>query len=122
MTAKSVGMINTVFTLADTISCYMTKDLMALAYMINTHEGNQHSKELTTYEYSPGTITFKAKLICNDILRFDEKFTSVQSYLYDMISILFYILTLNYSKMKNGDITITSGRKIFLPTIFIISS
>jgi hypothetical protein len=106
MTAKSVGMANKLFTLSDTLTSYLTKDLIPLAYIKNAHEGNEHTKENVSYDYSDSKITIKAKLIRNDVLRFDEIIMSGNC-IYDMMSIVCYARTLNYSSMKKGDKTTT---------------
>ncbi len=106
MTAKSVGMANKVFTLSDTLICYMTNDLIPLAYIKNAHEGDEHSIENVSYDYSSFPVNIKAKLIRNGKLRFDEAITS-ESCIYDMMSIVYYARTLDYSSMKKGDKTTT---------------
>jgi len=102
MIAKSIGVADKFFTLSDTLTCYMTNDLIPLAYIKNAHEGSEHSKENVTYDYSGSKVTVKAKLIRNDKLRFDETITS-DNCMYDMMSIVFYARTLNYSSLKKGD-------------------
>lgn len=103
MTAQSIGIANKIFTLSDTISCYMTKDLIPLAYVKNAHEGDDFTKENVSYDYSSSSqITIKAKLIRNEKLRFDENITS-DACIYDMMSIVYYARTLDYSAMKKND-------------------
>jgi len=102
MTAKSTGMANKLFTLSDTLICYLTKGLIPLVYIKNAHEGSEHSKENVIYDYSQSKVTIKAKLIRNNKLRFDETITS-DNCIYDMMSIVFYARTLDYSSMKKGD-------------------
>ena len=99
--AKSNGVINKIFTLSDTLTCYMSKDLIPLAYMKNAHEGAEHTKENTTYSYKESEVTIKTKLTRNDKLRFDETlYTS--SCIYDMMSVIYYARTLDFTKMHKG--------------------
>lgn len=102
MIARSVGMANKLFSLSDTLECYMTKDLVPLAYIKNAHEGKEYSKENVSYDYSSSGVTLKAKLIRNDKLRFDEIIHS-ENCIYDMMSIVYYSRALSYSSMKKGD-------------------
>lgn len=63
--AQSVGMAAKLFSLSDTLKCYMTKKLVPLAYIKSAHEGNEYSKEHVSYDYSSSGVTIKAKLIRN---------------------------------------------------------
>ncbi|GAB6013058.1 DUF3108 domain-containing protein [Viscerimonas tarda] len=101
MTARSVGLANKIFPLSDTLTCYMTPDLRPLAYIKHAHEGDEHSFESVSYDYATSPITIKAKLIRNNRLRFDET-TMSESCIYDMMSIVYYARTLDYSAMRKG--------------------
>ncbi|WP_165021165.1 MULTISPECIES: DUF3108 domain-containing protein [unclassified Dysgonomonas] len=101
--AESTGAAKSVFTLNDTLSSYMTKDLIPLAFTKDAHEGKEYTKENITYTYGKGgNVTIRTKRVKNGEPRFDETLSSPNC-VYDMISVVFYARTLDYSKMKQGD-------------------
>lgn len=108
------GVANKLFSLSDTLSCVMTKELVPLAYQKNAHESGDHTIEKATYSYANNKITIKTNRIRNDELRFDEELTS-GSCIYDMLSVVYYARTLDYSTMMKGDkvsISFLSGKRI----------
>lgn len=118
LSAVSTGMASKVFTINDTLSCYTTKDLVPLAFHKNAKEGKDHTVENMTYTYKPGgEIEVHTKRVKNGEERFDEviKYTSC---VYDMVSVVFYARTLDFSKMKVGDETrvdfISGKRKTYM--------
>lgn len=103
MTAKSSGMVNKVFSINDTLSAYATKDLIPLAYHKNAEEGGDHTIENMTYTYgASGEVSVHTKRTKNGEEKFDEVIKS-NSCVYDLISVVFYARTLDYSTMKKGD-------------------
>lgn len=103
MTAYSTGIASQIFELSDTLSCYLTKDMKPLYYTKNAHEGNEHTIEAINYNYTDGTVNIKSKRIKNSILRFDENLTS-QTIIYDMMSIIYYVRTLDYDILKEAKV------------------
>jgi hypothetical protein len=111
--AKSSGVVKKFFSLSDTISSYVAKDIVPLAYMKDAHESGDHITERATYTYSPDGIKLRNINVRNGGLRYDTTLIS-NDCMYDMLSIVYYVRTLNYSTMKKGDnITVSffSGRK-----------
>jgi Protein of unknown function (DUF3108). len=100
--AQSTGTVRKFFNLKDTLSCYMTKDLIPLAFIKDAFEGSDYTQETATYTYVNDRVDISTKRIRNGTLRFDEKLTA-ESCIYDMMSVVFYARTLNYSDMKKGD-------------------
>lgn len=110
--AESVGAARKFFKLEDTLVCYTTKDLVPLAFLKKAHEGDEHTQEEVSYDYNGKNVNIKTKRVRNNILRFDETLTA-NSCLYDMVSIVFYARTLDYSNMNPGDVkrvSFLSGR------------
>ncbi|WP_029906915.1 DUF3108 domain-containing protein [Prevotella sp. 10(H)] len=111
--AQSTGTVRKLFSLSDTLSCYMTKDLVPLAYIKNAAEGKDYTKERVKYTYSGDNISINAVRYKNGDFKFDETLTS-QTCMYDMMSVVFYARTLDFSAMKNGQTTkvdFISGKK-----------
>lgn len=118
LSAVSTGMASKVFTINDTLSGYTTKDLVPLAFRKNAKEGKDHTIEDMTYTYNPGgKIGVHTKRVKNGEQRFDEVI-NYTSCVYDMVSVVFYARTLDYSKMKEGDETrvdfISGKRKTYM--------
>lgn len=108
------GVANKLFSLSDTLSCVMTKDLVPLAYYKNAHESGDYTIEKATYSYAGNKIAIKTNRIRNGEFRFDEELSS-ESCIYDMLSVVYYARTLDYSTMMKGDkvsISCLSGKKI----------
>lgn len=112
--AQSSGTARKLFSLDDIFTSYITKDLVPLAYIKNAKEGKDHTEERVIYSYSHDEVILKTKRVKNGTLRFDESITS-KACIYDMMSIVFYARTLNYTNMKKGDtnkVDFISGKKI----------
>jgi len=118
LVAKSSGVVDKMFSLDDVFSSYTKKDLTPLAFLKDAKEGGDHTIENMTYTYnSSGGVTVHTKREKNGELRFDEKINA-NSCVYDMVSVVFYARTLDYSSMKKGDEKrvdfITGKRKAYM--------
>lgn len=114
MIANSTGLAKKIFYLSDTMYCHMTKNLEPLTYTKYAHEGDDHTEEFITYRYEPGKVNVHAKLTRNEKLRHDT-IVSSSGCVYDMMTVVYYARTLDYSHMKKGDETscsIISDKKI----------
>ncbi len=114
MIGNTKGFANKVFSLSDTLSSYTTKNLVPLAYIKNAHESGDHTIEKATYSYKGDKVIINVNRVRNDQLRFDEELTS-DNCIYDMLSVVYYARTLDYSTMRKGDkvsIAFLSGRKM----------
>lgn len=113
--AKSSGAVKAFFSVADTLSSYMGKDLRPLAYTKDAHENSDHTIERASYQYpSSGRVELRGKRIKNNELKFDTLLIS-EVPVYDMISVIFYARTFDYSAMKKGDkmsIAYFTGRRM----------
>ena len=113
LTAKSSGMVDKVFFINDTLSAYYTKQIVPLAFYKNAEEGKNHTIENMTYSYGGGKVNVHTKRVRDGEQKFDEKI-SVNSCVYDMVSVVLYARTLDYSTMKKGDekrVDFISGKK-----------
>ena len=111
--ASTSGLARKIIAMDDTLSSYMTKAIVPLEFVKRAHEGKENTNENVKYTYSNGTVNLNAKRIKNGIQRFDENLTSTTC-VYDMISVIYYARTLDYAKMKKGDvkgIEFISGKK-----------
>jgi hypothetical protein len=111
--AQSTGTVRKIFSLSDTLSCYLTKDLVPLAYIKNAAEGKDYTKEKVTYTYTGDKVSINTIRHKNGDFKFNETLTS-NSCMYDMMSVVYYARTLNYSGMKKGEtvrVDFISGKK-----------
>jgi len=115
LTAKSSGLAKSFFSMSDTLTSYMTKELVPLAYWKDAHEKDDHTIERATYSYSNGRTEVHEVNRKNGRLRYDTIHVS-DGCMYDMLSVVYYARTLDFTDMKKGDvITIPffSGRQKF---------
>ncbi|NDV54127.1 DUF3108 domain-containing protein [Parabacteroides sp. 52] len=112
--AKSGGIAKSFFSMSDTLSSWMTKKLVPLAYAKDAHENGDYTNERAVYTYLPeGGVSLRNINIRNEKLRYDTTLVS-DNCMYDMLSIVYYARTLEYATMKKGDkktVSFFSGRK-----------
>lgn len=114
LAARSTGLIKSFFTVNDTLASITTKDLIPLLYTKDAHEDGDHTIERATYDYSGGSIKLRNINNRNGRLRYDTTFVA-NNCLYDVISIIYYARTLDFSQMKKGDrktVSFFAGRKM----------
>ncbi|MDH6353846.1 hypothetical protein M2132_000163 [Dysgonomonas sp. PH5-45] len=97
----STGFARKIFSLNDTLTSYMSKDLSPLAYYKRAHEDDDFTDERMTYKYSGNTVSITSTRYKNGKLRFTKSFNANQC-TYDMLSVVFYARSLDYSKMAKG--------------------
>ena len=111
--AESTGTIRKLFSLNDTLVGYITKDVVPLAYIKDAHEGKDDTHEYIKYKYNANNdIDVNVKRVKNGTERFNEN-VKVSNCIYDMVSVVMYARTLDYSSMKKGDemaVEFMSGR------------
>lgn len=114
MIAASTGFASKLFSLNDTIVSYLNHDIIPLYYHKKAHEGGDFTDENLTYNYEGDKISAVAKRTKNGDFKFDETLES-EKCIYDMLSVVFYARTLDFDKMKIGDIrniNFISGKKM----------
>lgn len=111
--AKSSGLVKAFFSISDTITSYMSKQLVPLAYMKDAHEDGDYTTERATYTYGPDGVKVRNINIRNGNLRYDTVHAA-KNCMYDMLSIVYYVRALDYSTLKKGDkvsVSFFSGRR-----------
>lgn len=113
MLAASTGSARKIFSLNDTLTSYVSRDIVPLAFEKRAEEGGNYTYEKITYTYQPaGKISVRTLRIKDQKPRFDETLEA-NNCLYDMSSVVFYARTLDYMQMKSGDkktVEFMSGR------------
>lgn len=99
--AESSGTARKLFTLTDTLTGYMTKKLEPLAFVKGAFEGDDLTQEWIDYKYKNDGIDVHTKRIKNGNLKYDKTLVATNC-IYDMISVVYYARTLDYSSMKIG--------------------
>lgn len=112
--AKSSGAVKSFYPVADTLFSRMSYDLLPLSFDKAAHEGKDYSIEHTDYHYSGHEIRIHTSRLRNHKLRFDTTLVA-QEPVYDMLSILYHVRTLDYQELKRtGKVSVLylSGRQI----------
>lgn len=109
------GVANGIYAVHDTLTSYITKDIVPVAYVKNALEGGDFTQEKLFYNYhADGSVKIQAKRHKNGEFRFDEN-VDAKGCIYDLVSIIYYARTLDYSKMNKGEsttINFISGQKL----------
>lgn len=110
--SHSTGLLRKVFKLDDTLSCAVTEGLRPLWYEKRAHEGKDDIWERVDYRYhKDGRIEARSQRIRNGELSYD-KTLPLGAVTYDMMSIVYYVRTLDFSSMPKGasrQVTFLSG-------------
>ncbi|MDD4778174.1 MAG: DUF3108 domain-containing protein [Fermentimonas sp.] len=116
---KTVMMLNTsglagnIYTVNDTLTSYIDKDLRPLLFTKEAFEGSDYSVERQSYTYNGGIISLRSIRSFNGKEVFDEVFTTEEC-AYDYLSVLSLIRNLDFTGKKPGDrkyIQFIAGRK-----------
>lgn len=100
--SHSTGMARKFFVLDDTLSCTLDERLRPIRYDKFAHEGNEHTIEQQTYRYlAGGGVSIWTRRVRNGVERHNTTLTS-SSCTYDMMSVISYAQTLDYSSMQVG--------------------
>lgn len=99
MIAISSGFASKMFSVNDTVTSYMSYDIVPLYFDKKAHEGGDFTDETLTYSYDNGKVTAIANRVKNGNHKFNEKLES-QKCIYDMLSVVFYARTLDFANMK----------------------
>lgn len=108
LTANLTGMAKSIHALSDTLQSYLTPSLVPLAYSKDDHQSEKYYTERATFTYKDGKVIARNISTGNGKLRYDTTHVANRC-TYDMVSIIYYARTLNYSNMKKGDKTTVSG-------------
>lgn len=112
--AATGGLINSIYNVDDTLTAYFDKNLVPLLFTKGATEGKDYTRERQVYKYSNGKTSIRTIRYRNGSLSFDENIISERC-TYDMVSILAFARTLDYSNMKRGENTqvqFITGRRL----------
>lgn len=105
---KTVMMLNTsglagaLYTVQDTLTSYVDKDLRPLLFTKDALEGKDYSVERQSYTYKEDGIDIRTIRHWNGEERFDEVITT-EDCTYDYLSVLSYVRNFDFSSMVPGD-------------------
>lgn len=115
LAARTVSWADRIFKVRDTLSCSIRKNgLLPLRYVKAAHEGKGIVHDTVKYAYdNGGNVT--AQCIHHRTGRDPQHITlHSQGHSLDMLSVFYYIRTIDFSKMKENstsEITVFSGRR-----------
>lgn len=114
LSARTISWADKIFTVRDTLSCSMTRhSLQPLLYRKASHEGDHNGLDVVKYSYADGKshaqcTRYRSGRTTNNIS------LETDGQAYDMLSIFYYLRSLNFKGMKKGatiKTTIFSGKR-----------
>lgn len=113
MLLNTSGLADNIYSVSDTLTSYIDKDMRPLLFTKEAHEGGDYSIERQSYTYDGDKIKIRSLRNFNGEERFDEVFESDKC-TYDYLSVLSMIRNIDFSGMNPGErkfIQFISGRK-----------
>jgi hypothetical protein len=113
MLLNTSGLAGNIYSVSDTLTSYIDKDMRPLLFTKEAHEGGDYSIERQSYTYEGNIIKIRSLRNFNGEERFDEVFESDKC-TYDYLSVLSMIRNIDFSGMKPGErkfIQFISGKK-----------
>lgn len=113
MMLNTSGIAGNFYTVQDTLTSYIDKDLRPLLFTKEALEGKDYTVERQSYTYKEGEINIRAIRHRNGQERFDEVVVTDQC-TYDYLSVLAYVRNLDFTGMRAGDnkyIRFISGKR-----------
>ena len=113
MMLNTSGLADNFYTVQDTMTSYVDKDLRPLLFTKEALEGKDYTVERQTYSYQGNDVSIRTIRHRNGEEKFDEVVVTDQC-TYDYLSIFAYIRNLDFSGMQVGDkkdILFISGKK-----------
>lgn len=102
--ATTGGLVGSLFTIDDTLTSYMDKNLIPQLFVKGADEVGDYTRERHIYSYQNNKTSIRTIRYRNNEFKFDENIVTDRC-TYDMVSILAFARTLDYSNMKKGDNT-----------------
>ena len=102
--AASRGFVGSLFSIDDTLTSYIDKNLVPRLFVKGADEVGDYTRERHIYSYKNGETSIRTIRYRNGEFRFDENIVTKKC-TYDMVSILAFARTLDYSNMQKGDNT-----------------
>ncbi|MDD2797083.1 MAG: DUF3108 domain-containing protein [Bacteroidales bacterium] len=114
LAARTTSFFDNFLEVRDTLLSLTTPDLQPRYYAKITNEGKYHGKDDLTYSYNNGKISTRSRTFRDKQLRSDSTMTHDSTPIYDMMSLFYYIRTLDVPNMKKNQViplVIISGDK-----------
>lgn len=116
MSARTTPFFDNFLRVRDTLISYTSTQFQPLYYSKITHEGKYNGKEDLSYKYLNGKTSTRARTFRDNIQRDDTTFFHNGTPVYDMLSVFYFVRTLNISTMKINEtipLVIVSGNQPF---------
>ena len=114
MILNTSGLAGNIYSVSDTLTSYVDKNMRPLLFTKEAHEGGDHSIERQSFTYEGDKINIRTLRNFNGEERFDEVLTT-EVCAYDYLSVLSLIRNMDFSKMKKGErqhIQFVAGKKV----------
>src|SRR5690554_4081427 len=113
MLLNTSGLAGNIYSVNDTLTSYVDKNMRPLLFTKEAHEGGDHSVERQSFTYEDGKINIRSIRNFNGEERFDEVITT-EVCAYDYLSVISLIRNIDFTRMKPGErkyIQFISGKK-----------
>lgn len=113
MMLNTTGLANNLYSVNDTLTSYVDKNMRPLLFTKEAHEGGDHSVERQSFTYENDKVNIRSIRNFNGKERFDEVITT-DVCAYDYLSVISLIRNLDFTGMKPGErkyIQFISGKK-----------
>ena len=124
LTGKTKPWADSFYQVRDTLVGRIHKsDLKPISYSKIAHEKGKYSRDDITYSYAGSVVGGLAKRTRQDKegnLKVTEKHLSASGRVYDMLSVFYFLRTIDYSHLKSGQVekaSVFSGSKVETITI-----
>lgn len=105
LTASTLPWADKVFCVRDTLQSWISRTTMKpIKYIKTTHENGKYNKDVLTYSYNGYMVTGTCQRtkIVNGVTKNTVYKSTVKGTTYDMLSIFYYIRTLDFANMTQG--------------------
>ena len=114
LAARTTSFFDNFLRVRDTLVSLTSLDLKPQYYAKMTNEGSYHGKDDLFYTYKEGKISTRSRTFRDKQLRTDTTLDHNYNQIFDMLSVFYYIRTLDVPSMKKNQVTplvIISGEK-----------
>ena len=115
MLFNTVGIIESVFKMRDTLDCYYNMDNVLLYSTKHINEGGYYLIDDLTFSYDGGQTSVHSLRYTPTAIKVDTNLIVTSGYVFDMMGATFFLRTLDRKNLKSGDsfpFTVAIGRDL----------
>jgi hypothetical protein len=93
-----------IYKMRDTLNCYYAPDFSLLSAVKHSDEGGYLLTDELTFSYSGSHTVVRSHRYTPTATKIDTSLVSSSGHVFDMFGIVFYLRTLDWNKLKTGDL------------------